>query len=115
MSDEVTKLEVTPEQIEAVKRNLIANFLNLYHTFIEGVKSFPCHPAAKQNALIFFDTGCVWYKEAIASMAAENISIAPLDPVPQAPVQTASEQESNVTLDTIKAEEKLSTEIVDAA
>ena len=48
-------------------------------------------------------------------MAAENISIAPLDPVPQAPVQTASEQESNVTLDTIKAEEKLSTEIVDAA
>ncbi len=55
----------TEEQMEVLREHLFKVTAEAYKKFIYGIKILPIHQEAFHQALLFFDTGMLWAKEAI--------------------------------------------------
>ncbi len=55
----------TEEQMAALRDHLFKVTAEAYKKFIYGIKILPVHQEAFHQALLFFDTGMLWVKEAI--------------------------------------------------
>lgn len=87
---------LTAEQVEAIKKNLITDLDKKYHGFIHQVQAIHCHPQARAEAFRAFDTGYLWFKEAITCLPPQafKVQTAVISPQPEAEAQQAPAQEA---------------------
>lgn len=91
---QATPPQMSPEQFDTIKNALIQNFIKGYTQFIGSISHFPCAQIPMQEAFRHFDTGFLWFKEAIVNMPAPQIQVIPV-PQPQAASPEAAPQEAS--------------------
>jgi hypothetical protein len=82
---------LTPEQFVSIKTSLIQTLQKNYMDFVNSIQHFPLHQAPMQEAFKHFDTGFLWFKEAIATMPMPIVQAAQA-PQPQAPSEQTMAQ-----------------------
>ena len=88
-------LPMTPEQMESVKNALIQGLVKSYHEFIKSINHLPVNQVPMQESFKYFDTGFLWFKEAIISMPTQNLRVMPA-PQPEAASPETAPQETQV-------------------
>lgn len=100
--------QLTEAQAKAIKDALEANLATAYREFVGKINNMPTHPHAKQISFQFFDTGLLWFKEAIHALPTMHMPVKDLNapqqeaqpqqetaqetaPAPQAPANDASQ------------------------
>ena len=68
-------LQITPEQLDAIKRSIISTSINYYHEFIKLINNLPSNSTMKQMAFNHLDTGILWFKEAVMALTPDQIPL----------------------------------------
>lgn len=57
--------EITPQQLDQIKRMSIEKLTQQYLTFVGNIQPFLCQPKMKEEAQKYFDTGFLWFEKGI--------------------------------------------------
>lgn len=80
---------LSPEQFEQIKRSLVDSLHKNYGQFIGSIQQFPVAAPPMQEAFKHFDTGFLWFKEAILNMPMPVVQMMPMPPQSEAPSEQA--------------------------
>lgn len=80
-------VQISAAQLDAMKAHLINTLLTHYREFLTKIGNLPGHPHAKAEALRFFDTAYLWYKDSI-----NNMPVTPVTPKAESPQPEAQPQ-----------------------
>ena len=83
-----------PEQFEQIKKSLIDSLHKSYGEFIGSIQRFPVSPVPMQQSFLHFDTGFLWFKEAILNMPMPQMQVAIASPQPEASGEPAMASEA---------------------
>ena len=75
----MTEQNIILDQVSKVKLHMLENFHKKYNDFITSIRILPISDQAKNNAIHFFDTGCLWFREGIVNLKHDS---PPLNPIP---------------------------------
>lgn len=87
-------VNLTDEQKATILRTLVDKLKEMYKAFMIGVKGIPCNGAIGIEALKHFDSGYLWFKEAIECLDLQPNSAQVIKVQPQAEVQAQSQPEA---------------------
>jgi len=83
-----TQPSLSPEQFAQIRNSLVQTLQKNYMDFVASIQNFPLHRAPMQKAFEFFDSGFLWFKEAILTMPMPTVQVAQA-PQPEAPSEQA--------------------------